>query len=494
MIYGFNNFGYEGSLVRVEVTRKDGEGTNYAGLADGAVAETRERIKSAIEKSGYEYPNQKLLVTLSPVDLFKHDASYDLAIALSILDKVSTDEVLVIGELDLYGHVKQVKGTFAACQMAREAGITWAILPKGSPVPNGMKVIFTDDLEDAVLALEKKDFKEISTEMDSEIKFSPDNFDEVDVSLDDINNDFSNDLKFAMTVAVAGKHNLLVAGGYGKTKLLQSLPQIMPELTLSESVETTRIHSLAGLVKPNQNYLTKRPFRMPHQTATIEGICGGGPNCRSGEVSLAHNGVLFLDEASEFRMAVLQMLRVPVENHQITLSRAGRETVYPADFQLVMATSPCPCGNYMSKEKLCLCSQRSIENYWKKFSSSLLDRMDIRFNCYPEVKLTSETMTLARMRELITNAWTMQKKRNQFNGKRQFKYEEGPFIEDFFDWFENKADWKSAQDEEKLNSRKSLQILMLSRTLADMRMAEKITKSDIELAQKLRADTFLDLN
>lgn len=214
-------------------------------------------------------------------------------------------------------------------------------------------------------------------------------------------------LKYAMAVAVAGRHNIMTFGnvGCGKTTLMQKMPQIMPKLLPDEKVSVKRIYSLSGLDSLLDKNL--RPFRMPHQTASIEGICGGGFNCNAGEISLSHNGVLFLDEASEFRTSVLQMLRVPLETGNITLSRVGRTTVYPAKFQLAMTTESCPCGNYGSKNKICLCPARSVEQYWKKFSAPLLDRIDIRYNCFEE-NTNFPRYTLDEMREHIKLAWERQ--------------------------------------------------------------------------------------
>ena len=486
MIYGFSDFGYEGSLVEIETDLRNGiPAIDIVGLSDGIVKETRERMKSAIKNSGFIFPNERVLISLPPADLKKDGASFDLPITLSVLTKSVMDkinDVLVMGELDLAGNVRPVKGTFAACQGAIDRKIKYAILPDGSSIPNGIKVCFVKNLKeafDAFISFENETFKEVQNEFSNEIKFSDEIFDD-EISLDKINNDFSNDLKFAMTVAVAGKHNLLVIGqpGCSKTSMLQKLPQILPQLSLEESQSTTRIHSLAGLVKPNENYMTKRPFRLPHQTASIEGLCGGGPNCRPGEISLAHNGILFFDEASEFKTSCLQMLRVPMEKHSITLSRAGRTTCYPSDFQLVMATSPCPCGNYGNKDKICLCSQKTMELYWKKFSSPLLDRMEIRFNCNSTEQLANDKMTVSKMRELITNAWTMQKKRNFFNGRAK-----GDFIGDF----ENKNDGEELTHISCINSRKVIQIVNLARTLSDMRKSEKISHEDFITAKKLRA-------
>ena len=239
-------------------------------------------------------------------------------------------------------------------------------------------------------------------------------------SMDSLNDTFKDSqsikgMKYAMAVAAAGRHNIIAIGspGCGKTMCLQHMPEITPNfLDAEEAAATTRIWSLAGLLHPDENVIKVRPFRMPHQTASIEGICGGGPECRPGEISLAHGGALFLDEAAEFRSSVLQMLRVPLETHQITLSRAGRTTVHPAKFQLVVATNPCPCGNYGSHTKICLCSLRSIEQYWKKFSAPLLDRVEIRYFFREDNFLpASVDLSVAGIRAMVKKAWEAQYKR-----------------------------------------------------------------------------------
>lgn len=501
MIYGFSNFGYDGSLVTVNADFSEGNSTDILGFADSLIAETKARVKSAIQNSGFDYPNKKVLVTLSPADLKKDSPVFDLPIALSILSNTS-EKVLVMGELDSMGNLRPVRESFVACQKAIEKGIKYAILPEGSSAPDGIKICFVKKLKEAFIAFDNecfKNFNEIKLPFNSDIEFKNDNL-LGDYSLDDYNTLVDNNLKFAMTVAVAGKHNLLVIGhpGCGKDAMIEKLPQILPQLSLEESQSTTRIHSLAGLVKTNENYITKRPFRQPHTSASIEGMCGGGINCRPGDVSLAHNGILFLDEASEFRSSCLQTLRVPMENHSITLSRAGRTTCYPSDFQLVMATSPCPCGNYGDKDKICLCSHKIKEMYWRKFPSPLLDRMEIRFDFNSNDVLTTDKMTVEKMQEMITTAWNMQKKRNEFNGRIAFtdslKYDKEVFEKKFSNWFESEGLWKMAEG---INSDSSLnwkrfQITLLARTIADMKGSEKISYIDFEIAKRLRADTYLD--
>lgn len=398
-IYSYSPFGYEGALVTVEVDLRRGiPAVDVVGLADGAVKESRERMRSAIRNSGFEFPMERVLISLSPADLKKEGAGFDLALALAVLDagkesKGSSDSegsVLVMGELELSGALRPVRGVHGAVSTAFASGISYCIVPVTNAAEarevKGMKVFAADSLQDAFHALYKPELFIASARCENaflpegavEVEGVP--FGPVDHTIDFSDVKRQDFLVRALQVAAAGGHNLLAFGqpGCGKTLALQRFSQLLPLLTVEEAQSVTRIHSLAGILGANQPLLRIPPFRMPHQTASIEGICGGGVNCRPGEVSLAHNGVLFLDEAAEFRSSVLQMLRVPLENGSITLSRAGRSTVFPARFQLLMATNPCPCGNFGSPHKLCLCSAKSVEQYWRKFSGPLLDRVDIR--------------------------------------------------------------------------------------------------------------------
>lgn len=293
-------------------------------------------------------------------------------------------------------------------------------------------------------------------------------------------------MKYAMAVAAAGRHNIIAIGGpgCGKTTLLQRLPEITPNfLSDEEAAATTRVWSLAGLLKPNTGTLKSRPFRMPHQTASIEGICGGGPDCRPGEISLAHGGTLFLDEAAEFRSSVLQMLRVPLENHTITLSRAGRSTVYPADFQLAMAANPCPCGNYGSKTKICLCSLKGIDQYWKKFSAPLLDRIEIRYFFGEGYKLpTSVDLSLESIRAMVKKAWEAQL-------KRQGKLNSGLTPEEILKYVPLNDDIRTMLDKATLrygfSPRAVRSIVLLARTVADMNGFEEVDTACMSVALEL---------
>lgn len=383
MIYSFSNWGYEGSLITVEVDLRRGiPATDIVGLADSAVKESRERVQAAIRNSGLEYPSERVLISLSPADLKKEGAGFDLPIALGILQKNFSESVLIMGELELSGGIRPVRGVHAACSTALASGIKYAIVPTANlyeALETGIKAIGCDTLCDAYKLPEELSTRKIATvdSYDETITFrKPDAEQKIEMTEKEM---------LALVVGASGRFNMMFFGspGCGKTILMQHMMYLTPSLTEEESKSVKRIYSLAGFGGIGESKVFP-PFRMPHQTASIEGICGGGPNCRPGEITLAHNGVLFLDEAAEFRSSVLQMLRVPLENKTITLSRAGRSTTYPANFQLLLALNPCPCGNYGSKERICLCSAKSVDLYWKKLGGPLLDRVPIRLHIDPK--------------------------------------------------------------------------------------------------------------
>ena len=378
-IYSYSPFGFDRALVTVEVDLRHGvPATNIVGISDDAVKETRERVQYAIRRSGLEYPDERVLISLSPADLKKEGAGFDLPIALGVLQKQFTEDVLVMGELELSGAIRPVRGVYAACTAALANGIQYAIVPTenlNEALESGIKAIGCATLYDAYKLPDALSTRKIATvdSYDNTISFrEPDEKLSIKMTEKEM---------LALVVGASGRFNMMFFGspGCGKTMLMQYMQYLTPSLTEEESKSVKRIYSLAGYGSKDENKVFP-PFRTPHQTASIEGICGGGPNCRPGEIALAHNGVLFLDEVAEFRSSVLQMLRVPLENKTITLSRAGRSTTYPANFQLLLALNPCPCGNYGSKDKICLCSAKSVELYWKKLSGPLLDRVSIRLH------------------------------------------------------------------------------------------------------------------
>lgn len=401
-IYSYSPFGYEGSLITVEVDLRRGiPATDIVGLADSCVKEERERVQAAIRNSGLEYPSERVLISLSPADLRKEGGGFDLPIALGILQKNFTESVLVMGELELSGNVRAVRGVHAACATALASGIQYAIVPSANlneALETGIKAIGCDTLSYAYSLPDDLSTRVIATteEYDETISFrEPVTESRIEMTEKEM---------LALVVASAGRFNMMFFGspGCGKTILMQYMQYLTPSLTENEARSVKRIYSLAGLSNKDETKVFP-PFRMPHQTASIEGICGGGPNCRPGEITLAHNGVLFLDEAAEFRSSVLQMLRVPMENHTITLSRAGRSTTYPANFQLLLALNPCPCGNYGSSQKICLCSAKSVEMYWRKLGGPLLDRVPIRLHIDPKEGERKE-YSLAELQSYVKNA------------------------------------------------------------------------------------------
>lgn len=539
-IYTFSPFGYKGALVTVEIDSRRGiPAVDIAGLADGAVKESRERVKAAIRNSGFELPSERVIMALSPADLKKEGTGFDLPMALSVLS-VTDDypcsqsaRVLVMGELELSGKLRPVRAVYPALVAAVAAGIKYAIVPKGveTAKPEGIHVEYVETLRDAYDALTRIDENEVyEDDVDEKPKYTSFIDDEdkmkdfprmskvdflkfysylteeeydltakiieeqkVKVEFNDI--DYENNidsvkgmdgLKYAMAVAVAGRHHLFAYGapGCGKTLVLQHMPELMPQLTREESHSTTIIHSIAGLLAARSDMMKVRPFRMPHQTASIEGMCGGGANVRPGEISLAHNGVLFLDEAAEFRSAVLQMLRVPLENHNITICRAGRTTVYPANFQLVMAANPCPCGNYGSKDKVCLCSLKSIEQYWKKFSAPLLDRVEIKIDCNNPYE-TDFDYTLEELRKMIKRAQERQYARQgKLNGDLNSS-EVQAYIR-LSDKAQKKLD--EIVERENRSQRVASNIIKLARTLQDIHDIEDcdaVSPMYIDMAVKL---------
>lgn len=298
-----------------------------------------------------------------------------------------------------------------------------------------------------------------------------------------------NTLKFAMMVAIAGRHNIMAIGepGCGKTLMFDKFPLIMPKLNNEESITVNRIFELANIHRKDK---LVRPFRIPHQTASIEGMCGGGPNCLPGEISLAHNGMLILDEAAEFRSSVLQMLRVPLESGQISLSRAGVTTTYPANFQLAMTVNPCPCGNYGQNGKICLCSDKSIELYWKKFGGPLLDKIDIRINLgstYTMSELSNDNeLSLKQIRKTIEKAQKVQYNRqSKLNGNLS-PNEIEMYCQLSEDALKCLDDFATVNN---ISSRGRTSLIKVARTFADIDESDKIESKHMSLALTLRDKT-----
>jgi magnesium chelatase family protein len=409
-VYAYEPVGYDGELVTVEVDLRRGiPNMDIVGLPDGAVKEARERIRAAIRNGGFDFPLERLLISLAPAGVRKAGASFDLSMALAVLSASGQvpdfgRPVMALGELELSGRVRSVPGVLPAVSAGLKAGLRCFIVPKANlreamVLAPGLSWAL-DSLEgsarlaaairgvapgDEFLGDHGQSCKLINSEptcnraqvsfKDASQAGSGRNTEE---DLRDIRG--QPHLRRALEVAAAGGHHLLLFGppGSGKTMAARRLPGILPDLDDADAVAVTTLHSLSGILPEASGLLRRPPFRTPHHGASAEGIIGGGRSRKPGEISLAHAGVLFLDETPEFRSDVLQAMREPIENGWISIARADRTVSYPARFMLVLACNPCPCGNLGRPSGVCLCSAEEIRRYWKKLGGPMLDRMDLR--------------------------------------------------------------------------------------------------------------------
>lgn len=377
--------GIRAELVTVEIHAVPGVNFSLVGLPDSAVKESRERIYAAMQVNGYGVPHKEITINMAPADLKKEGSSYDLTLAISILaatEAVRTthlDEFLIMGELSLDGTIQPIHGVLPIALCARENGFKGIILPqtnaREAAVVQGLQVIGAQTLLDVVRFLnDQQPIGPTVVDIDAEF-FSGQKM--TDIDFQDVRG--QENVRRAMEVAAAGGHNMMMVGppGAGKSMMAKRLPSILPPLSLEEALETTKIHSIAGLLEKNQSLVTCRPFRSPHHTVTEVALVGGGNNPRPGEISLAHNGVLFLDELPEYKRSSLEVLRQPLEDRKITVARNRLSVDYPASFMLVAAMNPCPCGHYGDPTHVCTCTPAQVHRYKDKISGPLLDRIDI---------------------------------------------------------------------------------------------------------------------
>ncbi len=492
-LLGLNAF-----AVTVEIEASTGIAAfDIVGLADASVKESRERIRSALRSSSITFPQKRVMINLAPADVKKTGSVYDLAIAVALLrvtgfvDDEQLRKAAFIGELSLSGEVRPVQGVLPMTIMAQKMGLEEIYVPvdnvREASVVEGIRAYGVRSIGELVFHFARK------AEIVPALSYKPSE-ESFFGSLDFADVKGQSAAKKALEVAAAGGHNALMIGspGSGKSMLAKRMPSILPAMTFEESIETTNIHSVAGLLDRESPLITTRPFRSPHHTVSPAGLAGGGSIPKPGEISLAHNGLLFLDELAEFTRPALEILRQPLEDQQVTISRVSGSITYPCSFMLIGAMNPCPCGYYGHPTRKCICSQKQVSSYLSKISGPLLDRFDIHLEVapveYADLSSSAKEESSASIRERVQKARDIQNRR--FKGTNvtcnaritsDMLHEVCPLTTEASKLLENVFDKLG------LSARAYDKIMKVARTAADMDGAEIIDKRHIALAVQYRS-------
>ncbi len=480
--FGSALFGVDASLITIEVNVDRGVNFNLVGLPDNAIKESQHRITAALKNNGFKWPGKRITINMAPADVRKEGSAYDLPLALGIIcaseQRVlkALGEYIIMGELSLDGGLQPIKGALPIAIQARKEGFKGLIIPRQNAteaaIVDELAVYAADNLEGVVEFLDGGEPLE-QVIVDTRKVFQQ-QFENPSLDFDQVKGQES--IKRALEIAASGGHNAILIGppGSGKTMLAKRMPGILPPMTLNEALETTKIHSVAGKLGTHSGLMAQRPFRNPHHSISDVALVGGGGFPQPGEISLAHNGILFLDELPEFKRAVLEVMRQPMEDRQVIISRARFTVEYPTSFMLVASMNPCPCGFFNHPEKDCVCSPGIVQKYLNKISGPLLDRIDLHVEVTP---VSFEQMSSAKTEESSKDICKRVIHARAYQTER-FKHREGVYCNAQMDSStlrevcqidaDGRSLLKHAIDKLKLSARAYDRILKVARTIADL--------------------------